>query len=182
MDKYIIVVPNQMDRKSTLFLSIIQMPLISVWALAILIFAIFRKIIRSVLKTKYNDFSAIFFNTFGISFGATSANSSLVSSSENLTIWFLSLFAMLASLLCSGMLFTEFSTSLIMPSINSLNDLAKNPHIEIWMPKEFDISIKTWLQQQYIILALLLKHTYVNFFFFHFFVGYQIVFIVRIHL
>lgn len=150
MEKYIIVVANQMEPKSTVLLSMIQMPLISVWALAILIFAVFRKIIRTVLRSKYNDFSTIFLNTFGLSFGTAgdSANASLVSSSENLLIWFLSVFAMLASLLCSGMLFTEFSTSLLIPRINSLQDLGNNPHIEIWMPREFDISAKTWLQQQ----------------------------------
>lgn len=150
MEQYIIVVANQMERKSTVFLSMMQMPLISVWALAILIFAVFRKIFRFVLQTKYNDFSTIFLNTFGLSFGTAgdSANASLVSSSENLLIWFLSVFAVLASLLCSGMLFTEFSTSQLIPTINSLEDLGKNPQIDIWMPREFDISTKTWLQQQ----------------------------------
>lgn len=149
-EKYMIVVPNTLERKSTLLLSIAQMPLFSVWALAIIIFAVFRKILRSVLNTRYNDFSIILLNTFGLSFGTAgeSANSNLISSSEQLLLWFLSLFAMLASNLCSGMLFAEFSTSVLTPSINCLADLGKNSHIEIFMPHEFDNSTETWLQQQ----------------------------------
>lgn len=150
MENYVIVVPNKLERKTKLLISILEMPLISVWAFAIIIFSIFRKILRTVLKSKYNDFSSIFLNTFGLSFGTAgdSANSKMISSSEQLLIWFLSVFAMLASNLCSGMLFTEFSTSLLMPSINSLVDLGRNPHIEIWIPAEFDISTIAWLQPQ----------------------------------
>lgn len=157
MEKFIIVVPNQVQRKLTFFVSFLQMPLINVWALAIIIFTIFRKILRSVLKTKYNEFSSILFNTFGLSFGTAggSANTIHISSSEKLLIWFLSLFAMLASMLCNGWIFTEFATSLLVPSINSLDDLGKNPNIEIWMPSDFDDSTETWLQQQLSILCIL---------------------------
>lgn len=151
MEKYIIVVHNKLERKLTQFLSILEMPLISVWAFAILIFSICRKILRSVLKSKYNEFSSIFFNTFGLTFGTAggSNNTTLISGSEQLLLWFLSLFAIMANILCSGMLFKEFSTSLLMPSINSLDDLGKNPNMEVLMPTEFDIGTESWLQTKY---------------------------------
>lgn len=102
------------------------------------------------MKSKYNDFGSIFFNTFGLSFGTAgdSANTTLVSSSEQLLLWFLSVFAMLASILCSGMFFQEFFTSVLKPSINSLADLGNNPQIEIWMPSDIDIKSQNWIKQQ----------------------------------
>lgn len=150
IEKFIIVVPNLVQRKSTLFLSILQMPLLNVWALAIIIFSIFRQILRSVLKSKSHDFNSILLNTFGLTFGTagSSANTTKISNSEQILIWFLSLFGMLASVLCSGMLFQEFVTSSLISSINSLADLGKNAHIEIWMPEDFDNSTETWLQEQ----------------------------------
>lgn len=150
MEKYIIVVLNKLERKLTLFLSVLEMPLISVWTIAIIIFAFLRKVLRSVLNSEYKHFGTIFLYTFGLSFG-TAGNSNYTthtSSSERLLLSFLSIFAMLAGILYSGMLFNEFSTSLLVPSINSLEDLGKNPHIEIWMPLEFDNSTETLLQHK----------------------------------
>lgn len=150
IDKFIIVVPNLLERKSILIWSIIQMPLISVWALGILFFSTCRKIIRTILKTRNNHFSAILLNTFGLSFGTAgeTKSTSQISSSEHLLLWFLSIFAMFASILFSGMLFLEFSTSTLVPSINSLEDLGKFPHIDIWLPTRFDANTETWLNQQ----------------------------------
>lgn len=159
MENFVIVVPNKVQRKSTFFQSILQMPLISVWAFTIIIFTIFRKIIRSVMQSENNYFNAILLNTLGLTFGTAgeSTNTTLICSSEQLLIWFLSLCAMMASNLCSGLLFTEFVTSVQTPSINSLADLGKNSHIEIYMPSDFDKSTETWLQQQYSIPAHLVK-------------------------
>lgn len=102
------------------------------------------------MKSKRNDFGLLVLNTFGLSFGLAgeSANTSLISKSEKLLLWFLSLFAMLASILCSGLLFTEYATSLRMPKINSLADLSKNPQLEIWMPLDFHNRTEDWLKQQ----------------------------------
>lgn len=150
LEKYTLVVPNLLRRKSALFLSILQMPLLSVWAVAIILFAIFRKIIRSVQKSKFYDFGEIFFNTFALSFGTAgqSANTTLISGSEHLLIWFLSLFAMLASILCSGIFFKEFTTISLIPSINSLEDLGRYPQIEVLMPSNFHNSMETWMKHR----------------------------------
>lgn len=148
IEKFIIVVPNQVQRKSTLFLSIIR--IICVWVLVIFIFSIFQKIIRTIQMSRTNKFCAIFFNTFVLSFLTVtgSMNTTKIASSKQLSSWILSVFAVWASILCSGILFVEFSTSLLMPSINSLEDLGLNSHIDIWIPMHFDESMKTWLQQQ----------------------------------
>lgn len=150
LETYIIVVPNLLQRKSTLFLSILQMPLLNVWAVAIILFAISRKIIRSVQKSKLNDFTEILFNTFGLSFGTAgqSASTTLISSSEQLLVLFLSLFSMLAGILCSGILFKEYATSSLISKINSLEDLGRNPEIEVVMPPTLDISTEKWLKEQ----------------------------------
>lgn len=126
------------------FNDVIKSPLFSVWATALILFTLCRKLLQTIyshktLGTHKNTPSgSIFFETIGLMFGTTGLWSNLVNKPEKILILFLSLCGMIASIFCTGMLFDQFAMDLSRPNINCLEDLAKNESIEIYVTKEFE--------------------------------------------
>lgn len=150
-DSIVVVVPNIRLVQTTMLESLLEMPLFSVWAFAILLFTVSRKIIRNILRASRNNCMDIFIDTFGISFatgGGGLAAATLHSRAENLLILFLSVFSMLASIFCSGILFQQLTSSVSRPAINSLKDLAAHPNISVKMSWETDESTFMWLRER----------------------------------
>lgn len=152
-ESFVIVVPNLLHSNSSFFHTLLNIPLVNIWLLAISIFSVGRKALRTLNGSRSNGFIEIVFNTFGMSFGATSQTPRRGSAGDNnrperVLVLFLSVFAMLASILCSGMLFQEFTNTVTMSSINSLEDLGKHQELEIWMLSDLHISTEQWLNEQ----------------------------------
>lgn len=152
---FVLVVPNiYHDRSRFSVVQIIRrQPLITIWVVAILLFSFVRKCIRSALKTKPTAYVDILINTFGMSFGSTGPNPKRGSAddtnrSDRLLVVFVSVFAMLASILCSGVLFQQFTTVSTMSSIKSLEDLGEHLELEIWMLEDLHVSTEKWLRSQ----------------------------------
>lgn len=152
-ESFVIVVPNILHSNSSFFKTLLNSPLVTIWVLAISIFSLGRKALRTLNGSHSNSFIEIVFNTFGMSFGATTQTPRRGSAAdtnrpERVLVLFLSVFAMLASILCSGMLFQQYTTTVAMSSINSLEDLDEHQEIEIWMLSDLHISTELWLNEQ----------------------------------
>lgn len=120
----VLIVPSMYETRSTFSDFVFQSPLIRVWITTIIIFTILRTLQWKIVNSKepVNQLVYISFNTIGLSFGSTSV-AGVKSRSELITIFFLSVFGMLA---------TE-----TIQSITSLNDLCKYPQIESVLFLEF---------------------------------------------
>lgn len=163
--KFILVVPYIHKIQSTFWQSILNFPLINVWAIAILIFYICRKFIHFVLPSKRNaPHNGTLINTYGMSFGVTAAPANISNSTEKLLLLFLSIFALVASNLCSSILFSQFSTSSEEPAIQTFQDLGKFKTIDLMVPVLFTTEMHSWLREQYNIFRII----YFSLFFFLF--------------
>lgn len=152
-ESFVIVVPNILHSHSSFFKTLLSTPLVNIWVLAISIFSLGRKALRTLIGSHSNSFIEIFFNTFGMSFSATSQTPRRGSAAdtnrpERVLVLFLSIFAMLAGILCSGMLFQQFTTTAKLSSIKSLEDLGEHLELEIWMLSDLHISTELWLNEQ----------------------------------
>lgn len=148
MDSIVVIVPNIRLVQTSMLTTLLEMPLFSVWAFAIGLFSVSRKAIRKILQKPKNYFFEILIDTFGISFatGGGTASAVLHSRTENLLLLFLSVFSMLASIFCSGILFQQMTSSTSRPAINSLKDLSAHPHLDVKMSWDTDESTLTWLR------------------------------------
>lgn len=133
---YLILVKSELIEKTAASDKLLKSPLLIVWASAITIFSILRILVRQLLFFRYidnnssNNFLYILFNTYGLSFGATSANA-VQSGAEKITVLFVSLFSMLAGIFCAGFLFEKMTISNSVQVINSFDDLLN--HTEVRM-------------------------------------------------
>lgn len=144
---YILVVPFLMRAQSTILKSILEFPLLNVWAITIGIFMICRKLVRIILKARKTYLFELFINTFGLSFGTTFPTN-VTSRSETILVLFLSVFSIVANNLCSGYLFQQLSTSTNLPAINSLADLNDFMHIDVYIPTFFSNETEKWLRDR----------------------------------
>lgn len=100
---HVILVKSETIKNTAASDKLLKSPLLTVWASAIIVFSIFRISARQLLSYRYadnrshNDIFYILFNTFGLSFGMTSAYG-LHSRAEMVIVLFVSLFSMLAGI------------------------------------------------------------------------------------
>lgn len=145
-DSLLLIVPYQIDKKFGEFLLwtfLRQSPLVNVWTIAILLLTGARKCIWP----KHN-LIALFFETFGISFGMTSSKPGR-NRSENILLFFISIFAMLSGILCSGIIFQQLTVSTYSPAIQSIENLEQYPHIDIITPISLNALVQLHLLGKY---------------------------------
>lgn len=137
IEQFVIVVPTEFREYSEMLNILIKSPLINVWPPTIILFTICHKLIYSLLPRGKNKSAIhIFFESIGISFGATSP-SFYINRSQNVLGLFLTIFSMSASITLSGYLFQQFTATSHMPTIITLNDLSENNHLNVYIPSSF---------------------------------------------
>lgn len=141
--EYVIIVPSNMKEQSSLGDMLLKSPLFSVWTLCVGLITLTRVVIRKMLAIK-NDVSTnssrnayiyIIFNTFGLSFGATSVQGA-ATKSEKTIVLFLSLFCVVAGIFCTGFLLEKLISTTADERINSLEELLLEDDMLIIMPYE----------------------------------------------
>lgn len=115
-----------MKINSNLWEMVRESPLMNVWLLTILLITITRILIRKWTNVNVHDSMKILLHTFGMSFGVDSSNQSVFCRAEKIVVLFLSIFAMLASIFCSGYLFQQYTSDMSIPLIQTLNDVNKS--------------------------------------------------------
>lgn len=133
-----------MRKQSALIDIFLRSPLFRVWAIAIgvssLARALFRRYSaqarRSDENQRPNAFVYISFNTFGLSFGMTGAHG-VTNRSEQLIALFVSLFAILAGIFCTGIIFEQFTITSNAVTINTVDDLIDHKELNIYLPFDF---------------------------------------------
>lgn len=133
--RYCIVVPANYNIQSALLISLIKNPLAFVWITAISLFTIIRKCLHHLMDGYHPPTTSdLFFDTFGISFGVcTGTLSKYKNLSESTLLVFISMFALLASIVCSGMLFRKFTFQNYVTTMNTITEL-ENSNLTILTP------------------------------------------------
>lgn len=139
VEKIVIIVPLEWKSMSiTSFMSVVNSPLFKVWIVAILGVTLLRMWLQKCIHRKSRPLIDLFFETFGSTFGSVSGRL-IDNRPERILMLFLLFGAVLADILCTGILFEQFSTKQLTPTINSLADLmdAKNynSHQTLCIPK-----------------------------------------------
>lgn len=134
---YVILVKSEFTGNIAISDKLLKSPLLTVWASAIVVFTVARILVRRILlfrytdKTTHNDYFYILMNTFGLSFGTTSAYR-LHSRAEMIIAIFISLFCVLAGIFCAGFLFEQLTVSNPKQVINSFKDLLQHTELELY--------------------------------------------------
>lgn len=143
--EYVILVPKKLKKEEALGYQLLNSPLFTVWASATAVFSISRILVRKLLSvrstdtTSRNDLVYILFNTFGLSFGTTTAHG-VHSRAELILVLFVSLFNVLAGVLCAGFLFEQLANTNYVPIINSFEDFFNQSELRLIRPSIPDIS------------------------------------------
>lgn len=138
-EKLVIIVPNEWTYTGFTIGTILKSPLLSVWTLSILLFTLLRKILQIITETKSTrqTLSNVLFDTFGRTFGNSAYT--IENRPERILIIFLLISALLADILCTGMLFEQYATKQWIPRINSLADfLAHRGERLIMIPNMYE--------------------------------------------
>lgn len=134
--EYVILVPNDRIIQSAIMDKLLVSPLFTVWASTICLFTIIRICMRHLLKrhckihASRNDYAYIFFNTFVLSFGTTSAHG-VYTHAEMIVVLIISIFCIVAGNLCTGFLFERLTALNSVPAINSFHELLANPALKL---------------------------------------------------
>lgn len=139
--EYVILVPNDRIIQSHVMDKLLNSPLFTVWASAIGLFTIIRICMRHFLMVKRicksyvsrNDIVYILFNTFGLSFGTTSAHG-VHTQTEMIVVFIVSIFCLFAGNLCTGFLFEKLTLGKSSPFINSFQELLSHPEMKLLRP------------------------------------------------
>lgn len=148
-DDYVVIVPNELRTSTRIWLAIIRSPLFSVWAMAIGIFTLARKMLRHLAADGKPSatMGSILFDTIGLTFGTTSGVVRRIKNRpERVLVLFLTLVAMLAAIMCPGHLFEELSTVSYRPKINTFDEL-KRSNMGIMVPSQMDDVTIDWLNK-----------------------------------
>lgn len=137
---YVIIVPNDRNEQSTVSNELLSSPLFKVWASSIILFTVMRIMIRKlyperdIQHTSQNALIYIFFNTFGLSFGTTSAHGAS-NLTEKIVVLFVSIFCILSGIFCTGFLLVKMTSSKNVPKINSIAELMEHPELTVIIPE-----------------------------------------------
>lgn len=138
--------PTVLSKQSAVMDIILRSPLFRVWAIAIGVSTVARGIFRhysiqnsaSVENRRLNAFVYIVFNTFGMSFGMTGAHG-VTNRSEQMIALFVSFFAILAGIFCTGIIFEQFTITSNKATINSVADFIAQPMLNVYLPYGFEV-------------------------------------------
>lgn len=142
--EYVIIVPSDIKEQMGIGDMLLKSPLFSVWAICVGVLSIIRMVIRRLFafnnkfdkrNRSQNAFVYIFFNTFGLSFGATSAQGA-ESRTEKAIVLFLSIFCIVAGILCTGFLLEQLIETRTEQKINSLEQLLLEEKVDIVLPND----------------------------------------------
>lgn len=141
--EYVIIVPSNFKEQSSIGDKLLKSPLFSVWTLCVGLITLTRIVIRRFFAFNYNistnsspnEYIYIFFNTFGLSFGATTVQGA-TTKSEKTIVLFLSVFCVVAGILCTGFLLEQVMITKTEQKIDSLEELLLADDMLIAMPFE----------------------------------------------
>lgn len=145
-DPFVVVVPTQYQSASKLLQSMLNNPISRIWAITIITFTIVRKFSQNFgsfgTRNRAASSSKIFIQTLGVTFSSTGQQPK--NRSEAVLLLFLTLFALLSSILCSGMFFQQFTTSVKTPTITTIEQLLERPDLEMVLPVWMNASLEYW--------------------------------------
>lgn len=129
-EQYVIVVPTEWQASAIDIRSMIKSPLFIVWIFIIVLFTLLRKCFQLFAMNR-NELTIttpiveILLETYAIMFSTSSSAASICGNNrpERTLIVFLWFGSILASILCSGMLFDKLATNRLEPRMNSLADI-----------------------------------------------------------
>lgn len=122
--EFVILVPMDFKEESALWDKLLNSPLFTVWASATVVFTD---------NTSHNDLVYILFNSLGLSFGTTTAHG-VHSRAEMILVLFVSLFNVLAGILCASFLFEQLAITNYVPIINSFEDFLDHTELRLIRP------------------------------------------------
>lgn len=137
--EFVILVPMDFKEESALWDKLLNSPLFTVWASATVVFTTGRILVRRLLivrftdNTSHNDLVYILFNSLGLSFGTTTAHG-VHSRAEMILVLFVSLFNVLAGILCASFLFEQLAITNYVPIINSFEDFLDHTELRLIRP------------------------------------------------
>lgn len=126
--------------------------LFNVWFLIIILVTISRKMIEKMLTQKNvnlpktSNITDLFFDTVQIAFCGV-GNLTIKNKPTKILLTFLSIFYLLAGLLCSGSFFQEITAGTYKPQINSIEDLNKT-NLTINVSSDLNENTFNWLKMQ----------------------------------
>lgn len=133
--EYVVLIPNDRLEHADILEKFLNSPLFSIWASSIGVFALVRVIFRKLAHWNHvyapasrNDLVYIPFNTIGLSFGMTAPHR-IQSRAELVLVLYISLFCLLAGILCTG--FTLVNSVL---AINSIEELYDKTEMRLFRP------------------------------------------------
>lgn len=145
-DSFVVVVPTQYQSVSKLLQSMLNNPITRIWAITIITFTVMRKFCQhfgSFGRTcRAASSTTIYFQTLGVTFGSTGQQPK--NRSEAVLLLFLTLFALLSGILCSGLFFQQFTASDKTPTITTFEQLLERTDLEIVLPVWMNASLEYW--------------------------------------
>lgn len=148
--KYVVVVPRTLETASMDWQSVIRSPLFCVWSTMIFLFTALRKLLQHFAGPT-DTISDIFFDTFAMSFGMA-GHRRIHNRPERILLTFLYFVAMLAGIICSGMLFNQFTMAQGKASINTLKELEASK-LPIMMPDCFGPGVIKWWNNSFVLIS-----------------------------
>lgn len=151
IQKLVIIVP--LEWKSWSITTLVKSPLFNVWTAAIITVTFLRMgLQKCIYHRQSRSLLDLFFDTFGLIFG-TASGRPIDNRPERMLMLFLAFGALLAGILCTGILFEQFTTKQRTPTINSLSDLLtdENDNVErtLCLPQMAFDSIEFIFQQRF---------------------------------
>lgn len=141
----VIIVPSDIKEQSGIGDMLSKSPLFTVWAICVGIITVTRMLVRKLLalnnnldkrNNNQNAFIYIVFNTFGLSFGATSVQGA-ESRTEKVIVLFLSIFCIVAGILCTGFMLEQIIETKSEQKINSFEQVLLEDDLQLMVPSEY---------------------------------------------
>lgn len=149
MTEFVIIVPGDDQRESSMLNNIFFSPIIYIWLIAVVAVTILRLCLR--LKSgfqfarTFSDVMNLGTETFGLTL-ATTSPSRKINRAEKIVILFTTLFGFFAGALFSGHLFGQITAEALEPPIASLDQLL-NSNLTIMIPFElFGSLVLRWVE------------------------------------
>lgn len=128
--------------KNILFQSITQSPLVSVWAIAVLLVINVRKALKKFTKATTKGHEKYqYYNAFGLTIGYV-VPLKIYSMPDRILTIFTSFFAIISSVLFTSNLFGQYTFVAYTQEIMSVDDIGKYEHINIYVPDFFPTKIE----------------------------------------
>lgn len=151
-ENFVVLVPNDHRPISEVWHIFATSPIFSVWCIAITLFSAMRCWLRYLAGRRSNEHNIpveqITFETCGLSFGWAIASKATVRRPERVLLVFVSLFAILSGIICSGMLLQQFTFNRVVSMINTFKDLQQMQMMTILIPLGLEFNQDIWNPNQ----------------------------------